>query len=728
MTTIQHRSGHRYNKEKWNLTICTHTFYRYFCWRRLQYLGMSQQLRAAALLRQAADLLNVDTSSSGPVSTTISTTGSRASFAPLCSSVPITTTTNTASAVRAIFAPYRRAVNRRGGRAHAEAAAAVSHWTHKFSIIPRCTDETVPSRQEKYRLHHAGLGEKRITFVKSTSKNDFENTLEEAYPKLRDCGGFELLRTPPGSRVALESILMPAGGYTSAYLADESALGQAMCYIRPIQKDLDTEKMRTELSEPCQECLTCGDMIPINVLREHVEVCSCIDDVDTSAEGKAKRRKVSSDKPICGFACKQGNHSADQDIEQKEPGVCPVCGKFIPMELLPAHADLCCQSDEVCKSVEAAHKDAFELPSFEDYLSSKILDEEKVWDISVVRRMLVQQAMVEMEQAPEEEWKRKLSVTFIGEEGLDAGGLTREFLTILYEKSPVFENSVLSFDAQLLYKRHYFFMGQMVVMGILSGHPGPRNLLNHVVDFIVSGKTGELSDIPVDKMERLDAVSAIKEISDCADCNVVEKYGDLLEACGFRQLVTTENRKDAVSAIKNYYLLNRFIPSLLQFMEGLKLHNLLEMFKKYPGQACTFLLKTDHVESLKVKEFFKPVYSQIQAEKEAEEVVIFNFHQFLKKLERGKVLCTRIDVDTDTSTDEVLDMGNLMQALIGCPAFPSSITEGIITFDHNSDQLTTINTCAPSINFSKLSEIKDYSSFEELMKYIIVGSYGFGRE
>ena len=68
---------------------------------------------------------------------------------------------------------------------------------------------------------------------------DFEKTLEEAFPKLKDCGGWELLRTPPGSRIVLENIRIPTGGYTSSYLADESNLGQAVCYIRPIQKDLD---------------------------------------------------------------------------------------------------------------------------------------------------------------------------------------------------------------------------------------------------------------------------------------------------------------------------------------------------------------------------------------------------------------------------------------------------------------------------------------------------------
>ncbi|KAH3877836.1 hypothetical protein DPMN_001714 [Dreissena polymorpha] len=78
-----------------------------------------------------------------------------------------------------------------------------------------------------------------------------------------------------------------------------------------------------------------------------------------------------------------------------------------------------------------------------------------------------------MEEAPDTEWNKKLAITFIGEEGVDAGGLTREFFSILFEKSPVFENNLLSFDSQLLQKKHYLLMGQMVVMGVLSGYPRP---------------------------------------------------------------------------------------------------------------------------------------------------------------------------------------------------------------------------------------------------------------
>ncbi|WAR06138.1 hypothetical protein MAR_021507 [Mya arenaria] len=174
-------------------------------------------------------------------------------------------------------------------------------------------------------------------------------------------------------------------------------------------------------------------------------------------------------------------------------------------------------------------------------------------------------------------------------------------------------------------------------------------------------------------------------------------------------------------------MFNRFIPSLLQFVEGLKLDGMLDMLRKCPEKAYSYHMQTEHVDSLTIKVFFKPVFSSDKAGKEDEEVILCNFHQFLKKLERGKISCISIDAETGSSSEVNLNTGHLLQALIRCPALPSCITEGIITFDHKSDYLTTVNTCAPSVNFSKLSVIKNYSSFEELMKNVIVGSYGFGR-
>lgn len=61
----------------------------------------------------------------------------------------------------------------------------------------------------------------------------------EIFPRLLSGGGFELMRTCVGSRSILEPIPMPTEGYTSYSLAEETGLGQAICFIRPIQKDLE---------------------------------------------------------------------------------------------------------------------------------------------------------------------------------------------------------------------------------------------------------------------------------------------------------------------------------------------------------------------------------------------------------------------------------------------------------------------------------------------------------
>ena len=103
--------------------------------------------------------------------------------------------------------------------------------------------ETAPTREEKEVLQESGLGIKKITIIKDDKAETLSNKLFESYPKLRDGGGFDLLRSVSGSKCALELLTRPSGGFTSNYLANESQLNQALCYIRPIQKNLDTTKL-----------------------------------------------------------------------------------------------------------------------------------------------------------------------------------------------------------------------------------------------------------------------------------------------------------------------------------------------------------------------------------------------------------------------------------------------------------------------------------------------------
>lgn len=99
--------------------------------------------------------------------------------------------------------------------------------------------ETAPTREEKQKLFEGGFGERKVTFPKNDSRSSFKQVLETKFPGSKNCGGYELLRSMVGSRVSLEKLKMPKNGFTTSYLAAESNLGQACCYISPIQRDVE---------------------------------------------------------------------------------------------------------------------------------------------------------------------------------------------------------------------------------------------------------------------------------------------------------------------------------------------------------------------------------------------------------------------------------------------------------------------------------------------------------
>ena len=84
----------------------------------------------------------------------------------------------------------------------------------------------------------AGLGEKKVVVTDiDCSTSEFHEHLFQAFPKLKDCGGFECLRCIPSTR-DLEVIPSPAC-HTPKLLRNR--IGSGRVYIRPIQMDLDIE-------------------------------------------------------------------------------------------------------------------------------------------------------------------------------------------------------------------------------------------------------------------------------------------------------------------------------------------------------------------------------------------------------------------------------------------------------------------------------------------------------
>ncbi len=145
------------------------------------------------------------------------------------------------------FAPSCRDSKKRKAGLTREVSAKCGkccQWTAKYFCLASKDATHVPTTvAAKVELVEADLGEKKVEVpdVECTTQ-EFHSILITAFPRLRDGGGFELLRCVANTRL-LEAI-SPSVARSPKVL--RRVVGNSRIYIRPIQKDLDV----TPVDEP----------------------------------------------------------------------------------------------------------------------------------------------------------------------------------------------------------------------------------------------------------------------------------------------------------------------------------------------------------------------------------------------------------------------------------------------------------------------------------------------
>ena len=102
------------------------------------------------------------------------------------------------------------------------------------------------------------------------------------FPKLKECGGFELMNCIANCRNL--STLDCAWSVKSL---KANIGGQSRIYLRPIQKDLCTEPLTEET--PCEikeKCNVCGQDVLVRNLRTHVFICSEAEIIHSGSESE----------------------------------------------------------------------------------------------------------------------------------------------------------------------------------------------------------------------------------------------------------------------------------------------------------------------------------------------------------------------------------------------------------------------------------------------------------
>ncbi|CAB3994772.1 PREDICTED: uncharacterized protein LOC107356592 [Paramuricea clavata] len=137
---------------------------------------------------------------------------------------------------------------------------------------------------EKNSLQAAGLGRKTLTFGRTDDALAFVSKIETVYPKIKTGGGFELLRSGASNKEII-LITPPPSGYTVPFLRESSGIGQALIYVRPIQKSLQTDPaplfqdLASSSTEcPRVQCISCSTLLPVTEVRSHQLICGGQDD------------------------------------------------------------------------------------------------------------------------------------------------------------------------------------------------------------------------------------------------------------------------------------------------------------------------------------------------------------------------------------------------------------------------------------------------------------------
>lgn len=118
-------------------------------------------------------------------------------------------------------------------------------WSHNFVCLANTQAEFLPDGAERSTLQIAGLGEKKITLDAYADSQEIYYDLLSNFPRLRDAGGFELMRTSEGGGKRLEVIAVPDSGYDVPFL--KAVVHHAKIYIRPLQNNLSLSPIKKEV-------------------------------------------------------------------------------------------------------------------------------------------------------------------------------------------------------------------------------------------------------------------------------------------------------------------------------------------------------------------------------------------------------------------------------------------------------------------------------------------------
>ncbi|XP_028407185.1 uncharacterized protein LOC114529572 [Dendronephthya gigantea] len=729
--------------------------------------------RAIELLNEATMLLvssNTDSPTSTSTAATPSTMPSTTSPSTTLpsSTPPSTTPPSTLQHLRTIFSPYARTrISPASAYQRAQRPKTISYkpyyavketWTHEFFCLSEKNQTNVPSRSEKIQLQNCGLGRKKLCLPSKADHSKLEEKLLEVYPKLSEAGGFQILRTGSrGHSSSLTVIQPPPTGYSVPFLRDSSGLGQALAYIRPLQRNLSkifnqAEEINLDGDDVLKiECVDCKAKVPVLKWAQHSQECpggpSSTVDFSTSPMQPQVFAKTFSDSGsnVLQVTDEPGTSKAITEVKKLEDLFPNIRKELITKLYNASNGDLSLAASQLAdlKDVEEVlgsdeDDEIFitdnlnEGDSLESYLS-RVVKERRHKLISVNRKsttFLADQVKLHKRGL---EICHKPDVEFIGEEGMDASGPTKEYFHLtmqtlmsgdlrisMFEGKP--DHLLPLHSTEAVESNLFFYAGRMIAHSFLhQGFPFV-GMAMPVVTYIITGSIEEgipqitFDDLPdliiKDTLHRV--MTADKE--ELEMLTMSDEVMNLLLTSGFvNKLLTLENRQKAVQDILIFYVLKMRIAELNDIRRGMNSVGLATFLKENPihiSKAFSYqkeinVVPDDLLKKIKLK-------SDLKELSEEENKSLCWFKRYINEVLK----------DSQTDSPHQATLEKLVQFIYGDPLPPTkSLT---VKFGKKGVKLPDVDSCTAIITLpTTQNNYEDYKkAFDSTLS---IQATGYGR-
>ena len=215
-----------------------------------------------------------------------------------------------------------------------------------------------------------------------------------------------------------------------------------------------------------------------------------------------------------------------------------------------------------------------------------------------------------------------------------------------------------------LQRKEYYAFGQLTALGLLQGSPGPRCFSTTVTDYILTGNVEDLKP-SVEEIPNHDVKTRLTELEKLTNADEFKEKAsfesDFRFEAGYTKPFVTMSDKEFLRAVALHYTLLMSLSEANQFIDGLKICNILQLAREYPGIfRSLFEVPNSKLTAEDINSISDPQFSPVGSNKfTTEQNIVFYFNQYLGDVQNGLVVSQVEHREVTVNLNQVLEFATV---------------------------------------------------------------------